>query len=179
MRECRFLLLVLALLTMARFGMAQDTISVDGPTLDQHVNHRVAPSYSADARQAGIQGTVALEVQVGTTGKVESATVMSGPDLLQQAAIDCLKQWTYYPFEQDGSPVEATGPVFIEFSPGKDSPGPDIEKPAPEKAKPVLAEGKNEEKIAERYSPASEECKKDLAAGTDYKAAFDACKKAA
>lgn len=95
---------------------AQNTISVDGRTLDQHVDHRVAVIYPPLAMASLVQGTVVVHIQVGLAGKIESMNVVSGPPLLQQAAIDCLKQWTFHPFEKDGTPVIGTGPVSLIFA---------------------------------------------------------------
>jgi len=139
----------------------QEVLSVDQPTLDQHVDHRVAPLYPPIAKAARIQGTVIFEVRIGVTGKIESSKAVSGPAMLQQAAIDCLKQWTYHPFEKDGVPVPASGTVAIEFSLGKDGPTPD------------------EEKIATRYFPLSDQCRKAVSAREDFKAAAAVCKTAA
>jgi TonB family protein len=155
------LLFVIAILVVSRFGSAQEIISVDEPTLDQHVDHRVAPFYPPIAKAARIQGTVVFQVQVGTTGKIESMKVVSGPLMLQQAAIDCLKQWTYHPFERSGKPVVATGSVSIMFSLGIDGPTPE------------------EEKIAQRYFPLFDQCNKAISTGTDRTTAETVCNKAA
>jgi tetratricopeptide (TPR) repeat protein len=87
--------------------------------------------------------------------------VVGGPPMLQQAAMDSLKQWTYRPFEKDGKPVEASGPVSIDFSLGKDGPTP------------------KEEEIARRYFPLSDQCRKAVSAKTDYLVAASVCKQAA
>jgi TonB family protein len=157
----RFLLSVLVLLPISRFGLAQEILSVDQQTLNQHVDRRVDPIYPPIAKAARIQGTVVIQIQVGTTGKVESTKVVSGPAMLQQAAIDCLKQWTYRPFEKDGSSVAASGTVSIEFSLGKDGPTP------------------KEEEISQRYFPLFMQCNKAISAGTDRAAAEAVCNKVA
>jgi TonB family protein len=141
--------------------VAQDVLSVDQQTLDQHVDHRVNPVYPPIAKAARIQGTVVFEVRIGVTGKIESSKVVSGPAMLQQAAIDCLRQWTFHPIEKNGTSVAATGKVSIDFNLGKDAPTP------------------NEEKIADRYFPLSDQCRKTVAARTDYPATAAICKNAA
>jgi TonB family protein len=161
MRYRGFLLFVFAFLVFSRLGSAQEVITVDETTLSQHVDYHVAPVYPPIAKAARIQGTIVFQIQVDTTGKIESIKFVSGPLMLQQAAIDCLKQWTYHPFEKDGKPVEATGPVSIEFSLGKDGPTP------------------KEEEIANRYFPLSDQCRKAVSAKTDYPAAAAVCKQAA
>jgi tetratricopeptide (TPR) repeat protein len=58
---------------------------------------------------------VVFDLQIGATGKIEFMRVVSGPAMLQQAAIDCLKQWTFHPFQKDGSSVAAHGQYSILF----------------------------------------------------------------
>jgi TonB family protein len=89
---------------------------VDTAALNEHVNHRTVPIYPPIARAARVQGAVVFEIEVGATGKIESMKVVSGPPMLQQAAIDCLKQWSFHPFEKDGIPVAATGDLSIDFT---------------------------------------------------------------
>jgi TonB family protein len=161
MRYRRILLFIFAFLVVSRLGSAQEVISVDETTLNQHVDHRVAPLYPPIAKAARIQGTLVFQVQVGTTGKIESIKLVSGPLMLQQAAIDCLKQWIFHPFEKDGVPVPASGKVSIEFSLGKDGPTP------------------KEEKISQRYFPLFNQCNKAISASTDRAAAETVCTKAA
>ncbi len=161
MRYQRTFALIWIFLAVSSLGSGQEVLSVDQSTLDQHVDHRVAPLYPPIAKAAMIQGTVVFQVRIGVTGKIESSKVVSGPAMLQQAAIDCLKQWTYHPFDKNGVPVPASGPVAIEFSLGKDGPTPD------------------EEKIASRYFPLSDQCRKAVSARTDLPAAAAVCKSAA
>jgi TonB family protein len=153
---------VISIFVAASFlGSGQEVLSVDQSTLDQHVDHRAAPVYPPIAKAARIQGTVVFEVRIGVTGKIESSRVVSGPAMLQQAAIDCLKQWTFHPFEKDGAVVPASGTVAITFDLGKDGPTPD------------------EEKIASRYFPLADQCRKAVSARTDFPATAAICKNAA
>jgi TonB family protein len=191
MKHCKFFLSLVVLLAFSLPGFTQDVLPaqeaspapevlpVDAQTLDQHVTHRAPLVYPSAAKTAGIQGTVAFVIQIGTTGKIEKMNVVSSPDMLQQAAMDCLKQWTYAPFVKDGAPIKASGPVFIEFSLGNDAPA---AKAAPDATKaehaPKDRPVRGEEQIAELFGPAAEACRKSLM-GTDYKEAFDLCKKAA
>ena len=155
------LVCILAFFAFSLLSSAQEVLIVDSQTLERHVDHRVAPIYPPIAKAALIQGTVVFEIRVDVTGKIESSKVVSGPAMLQQAAIDSLKQWTFHPFDKDGSPARATGTVAIVFNLGKDGPTPD------------------EEKIARRYFPLSDQCRKAVAARTDYPGAAAICKSAA
>ena len=161
MRSRWILRSVLAILAIPHLGRAQESINVDAATLDQHVAHRVAPVYPPIAKAARIQGTIVFQVRVGVSGNIESTTVVSGPAMLQQAAIDCVKHWTFQPFERDGKPAPASGQISIDFSLGKDGPT------------------ASEEKIADRYFPLADQCRKLLSSRADYPAAATACKQAA
>jgi protein TonB len=161
MRSTELLLLVLLPIGTASQIRAQDVLEVDAKAIQQHIDHRVFPVYPPIAKAARVQGTVVLAVEVGNTGKIASVKVISGPPMLQQAAIDCLKLWTFHPFTNYGAPSAATGPVSIEFSLGKDGPTP------------------KEEEIANRYFPLSDQCRKSVSAKTDNRAAASVCKQAA
>jgi len=139
----------------------QDGISVDEAILSEHVDHRAPPAYPPIAKAAFIQGTVVIEIRVGTSGKVEAMKVVSGPAMLQQAAIDCLKQWTFHPFQKDGFPVVATGRMSIVFLLSDYHPSPD------------------DEQIAERYFPLFDQCAKAIRSRTDFAGAASICNQAA
>jgi len=106
---------IIFLLAASQFGKAQQVIAINSATLYQHVLTQVPLSYPAIARAAKVQGTVVLRVQVGPTGKVESTRTISGPPLLIQAATDSVKQWTFRPFEKNGSPTRASSDVSLVF----------------------------------------------------------------
>ena len=56
----------------------------------------VDPVYPEQARQAGVVGTVMVQITVGTDGRVSNARVIRSVPLLDQAALDAVKQWVYY-----------------------------------------------------------------------------------
>jgi TonB family protein len=151
---------VLALPALIAVAFAQDVLQVDATTIQQHVDHQVPPVYPPIAKAAHIQGTVVFDLRVGTTGKIESMKVVSGPAMLQQAAIDCLKQWSFHPFEKDGGPVEATGQVSIVFSLSDYHPAAD------------------DEQVADQYFPLFDQCNKAISSRADAKNAEDLCNKA-
>ncbi len=121
MRVCKTALLALALPALVTCIFAQDVLQVDAKTIQQHVDHKVFPVYPPIAKAAHVQGTVVLDLRIGTTGKIESIDVVSGPPMLRQAAIDCVKQWTFHPFDRVGVPAIATGQVSIIFTLGDQS----------------------------------------------------------
>ena len=64
---------------------------------------RVEPIYPASALQARVEGIVILEVWVGVDGKVTDAKVLRGIPLLDQPALDAVRQWEYTPSTLGGT----------------------------------------------------------------------------
>lgn len=59
------------------------------------VIHQVAPVYPDEAKRAKVEGKVTLDVTVEENGEVSMARVVNGHRLLNQAAIDAVKQWRF------------------------------------------------------------------------------------
>lgn len=78
--------------------------------------HQVLPSYPPLARQARIQGVVVLEAVINKEGAIETLRVVSGHPLLNQAAIDAVKQWMYRPTLLNGEPVAVITTITVSFS---------------------------------------------------------------
>jgi len=82
---------------------------------------RVTPVYPAEAKKAGIEGTVILGATIDGEGKVTDVKVLESIPGLDQAAVDALKQWVYAPVWLNNQPVIYTFTVAVKFSlkPGK------------------------------------------------------------
>ena len=74
------------------------------------------PVYPPLARQAGIQGTVVLKVEINKTGDVESVQLVSGHPMLAPAAIEAVRQWKYKPYLLNGDPVAVETNVTVNFT---------------------------------------------------------------
>ncbi len=67
---------------------------------------RCSGKYTEEARTAGIEGTVMLDLIVGADGRVADITVVTGlAHGLDQAAIQALRDCRFTPGEKDGKPV--------------------------------------------------------------------------
>jgi|GEM_PF-2790240 len=77
---------------------------------------QVEPEYPEEARDRGVQGEVLIAVVVGTDGNVAEATVLSGHPLLNDAALDAVKQWKFQPMLLDGIAVETETKIRMRFS---------------------------------------------------------------
>lgn len=76
------------------------------------------PQYPAIAKAAGIQGTVVLRATISREGKVTDLQVVSGPPMLQSAALAAVRTWTYKPYLLNGRPVDVETQVNVVFSLG-------------------------------------------------------------
>jgi protein TonB len=62
---------------------------------------------------------VVLQAVISKTGTIENLRVVSGPPLLQQAALDAVKQWRYRPYLLNGEPIEVETTVNVVFTLGR------------------------------------------------------------
>jgi TonB family protein len=76
----------------------------------------VRPVYPPEARDAGVQGVVILEAVIGETGAVSTARVLRSIPLLDQAALDAVRQWEFTPTLLNGAPVPVVMTVTINFA---------------------------------------------------------------
>ncbi len=84
--------------------------------MQERVLTKVPPKYPPDAKKAGIQGKVVLEAVIGKTGNVENLKVLSGPNELQQSALDAVRQWTYKPVLWKGAPIEVKTTINVVYT---------------------------------------------------------------
>ncbi len=76
----------------------------------------VNPVYPPDAKDARVQGVVILEVLIGADGKVEQAKVLRSIPMLDQAAIDAVRQWEFTPTLLNGEPKKVIMTVTVNFT---------------------------------------------------------------
>ncbi len=77
--------------------------------------HKVVPKYPAIGIATRLEGTVVLQATISKNGTIENLHVASGPAMLQQAALDAVKQWQYKPYLLNGEPVEVETTINVEF----------------------------------------------------------------
>jgi TonB family protein len=81
----------------------------------QRLKH-VPPVYPPIAQSARVQGVVIVEATIGTDGLVAGATVVRSIPLLDQAALDAVRQWEFAPTLLDGKPVPVIMTVTVSFT---------------------------------------------------------------
>ena len=96
-------------------AQAPQRIKVGGNVQAAMLVNKVSPVYPEQAKTAGIQGSVTLQIVIGKDGSVETVTPVDGHPLLVAAAQDAVKQWVYKPTLLNGQPVEVSTTVTVPF----------------------------------------------------------------
>jgi TonB family protein len=100
----------------ADISWTQGVIRV-GNVLEPPVKTRhVDPAYPADAQNARAQGVVILEVLIGEDGTVADTRVLRSIPLLDQAAIDAVRQWEFTPTLLNGEPTRVIMTATLRFT---------------------------------------------------------------
>ena len=76
----------------------------------------VRPVYPPIAQSARVSGVVIIEATIGADGKVKDAKVLRSIPLLDQAALDAVKQWQFTPTLLNGVPVPVIMTVTVNFT---------------------------------------------------------------
>lgn len=97
-------------------------IRVGGEIKEPRKLRNVPPIYPDIAKQARVQGVVILECTISPQGRVSEVSVLRGIPLLDQAAIDAVKQWIYTPTLLNGVPVPVIMAVTVTFRLGEGAP---------------------------------------------------------
>jgi len=124
MKTLASILFLLAFLSPMSFGQADDKeerpapvpISVPQATAEKLLIHRVEPVWKHYDMEARVLGTVVLRVTISKAGFVKNIRIISGPAMLQKAAIDAVRQWRYKPYTVHGRPIEFTTRVLVTLS---------------------------------------------------------------
>jgi protein TonB len=91
-------------------------VRVGGNVQAARLVNKVTPIYPPLARQTRISGTVRLHAIINKDGTIQSLEVVSGHPLLQQAALDAVRQWRYQPTLLNGDPVDVDTTIDVIFS---------------------------------------------------------------
>jgi protein TonB len=90
-------------------------IRVGSKVMQGKLVYQVPPSYPIEARRAGIQGTVSLEVVISKEGKVMQVKLLDGPPSLVKPATQAVWKWRYQPTLLNGVPLEVVTEVDVHF----------------------------------------------------------------
>jgi TonB family protein len=80
------------------------------------VAHKVDPSYTEEAKEAKIQGTVGLSLVVNSQGRADDVKVTQSLETgLDLNAVAAVSQWLFKPGTKDGQPVDVAVKIEVNF----------------------------------------------------------------
>jgi protein TonB len=91
-------------------------VRVGGNIRAPQKTRNVNPVYPQIAQSARVQGVVIIEATISPAGKVQDARVLRSIPLLDQAALDAVRQWEYSPTLLNGVPVPVIMTVTVNFT---------------------------------------------------------------
>jgi protein TonB len=91
-------------------------VRVGGAIMVPAQTRKVAPVYPAIAQSARVQGVVIVEAIIDEQGRVANARILRSIPLLDQAAIDAVRQWEYTPTLLNGAPTAVIMTVTVQFA---------------------------------------------------------------
>jgi protein TonB len=97
-------------------GSKDRPIRISSGVLDRQALYKEAPIYPDDARADHVSGAVVMTTTIDDHGKVTNLSVISGPEMLREAALTAVRQWTYKPYLLNGQPVFVSSQVVVNFS---------------------------------------------------------------
>ena len=106
---------------------------ISGGVMAGQILSKVAPVYPPEAKAQHISGIVVLHALIARDGTIQNLTVISGTELLAQAAVTAVSQWTYKPYLLNGVPTEVDTTITVNFSMGDRQPpsNPTLADPGP------------------------------------------------
>lgn len=104
-------------------GDVEAPVRAGGEVKAPRLTRRVDPVYPEIARQARVEGVVIIEAETDIFGRVRNACVLRSIPLLDQAALDAVRQWVYDPMVINGRPrgLVFTVTVMFKLQSGKSS----------------------------------------------------------
>jgi len=93
----------------------KDAVRAVGKVQPPKLIKEVAPVYPEKARQGHVEGIVILEAKIDELGDVVDARVLRSIPVLDQAALDAVKQWKYEPLIVEGKPRKVVFTVTVRF----------------------------------------------------------------
>jgi TonB family protein len=100
----------------ARAKARQSAVRIGGRTKPPTKIKDFKPVYPAIARSARVSGVVTIEATIGPDGKVIDAQVVRSVPMIDQAALDAVRQWEYTPPLLNGKPASVIVTVTITFT---------------------------------------------------------------
>jgi len=80
------------------------------------LTRQVEPGYPSIAQRARVQGNVILDVTIAPAGRVNNVQILRSIPLLDQAAIEAVKQWEFAPTVVNGVAMPVIMTVTVSFT---------------------------------------------------------------
>jgi TonB family protein len=110
------ILLLIAFVSFVAAQVVPQRVRVSEGVAQGLLIKKVNPIYPPLARQARIQGTVILQLQIDKAGGVQNVQLFSGHPMLAPAAIEAVKQWKYTPYLLNGDPIAMETKARVNFT---------------------------------------------------------------
>lgn len=94
---------------------ASEPVPVGGRIREPAKIRHVPPVYPSIAQQARVEGIVIIEAVIGIDGRVKQARVLRSKPLLDDAALEAVRQWLFTPTTLNGVPVPVIMTVTVNF----------------------------------------------------------------
>lgn len=91
-------------------------VRVGGHVMAPMKTRDVKPIYPPDAQQARVQGIVIVEATIDCEGNVAHVRLLRGQPLLNDAAVDAVRQWRYRPTLLNGRPIPVIMTATVTFT---------------------------------------------------------------
>jgi TonB family protein len=97
---------------------ANVALATSFPSIDRlpEVITRAPAEYPRAAREAGLEGTVQVNALVDTSGRVIDTRILSSIPELDEAAVACVREWTFRPVTSNGHRINCWVAVPVRFA---------------------------------------------------------------
>jgi TonB family protein len=97
-------------------GAPRDPVRIGGEIKAPMKIRDVKPAYPPEAQASRVQGVVIAEILIDTAGDVQDARVLRSIPLLDEAAVEAVRQWRFAPTFVDGVARSVVMTVTVNFS---------------------------------------------------------------
>ena len=93
-----------------------NAITISAVTAFGLLIQKTPPIYPAIAKAAHVSGTVQIQATISKAGSVKEMSVVSGPVMLRNAAVDAVRTWRYRPYMFNNEPTEVQTTISVVFT---------------------------------------------------------------
>lgn len=96
----------------------KDPLKISTGVMEGRLITAITPVYPNIAKITRTEGIVVIEAVISTSARIESAHAVSGPAVLQAAALDAVRNARYHPYLLNGAPTEVQTTITVNFRMG-------------------------------------------------------------